>query len=190
MPDASSSPTPPPRSTRDDAADLDRVIQDLQAVAQAEERTQAALDSQATTLIAVLSIIATLLAGAGGIVLQEASQVPTHWLITVLLASAYGTAGVCLVLALGQTVAVLQAPLPDRPDPADPAIFETDEAAAGDMRRQYLAALRASARTTRTTTTAKAAHLRAAYRHLQRAALSLVLAGGLVLLVVVWALRP
>lgn len=170
--------------TSDDPDFLDQAVHYAQQVHEEEVRSGAAVETKATTLIAALGIIASLLVGAGSLFLDQVRQATSCWLVTVVLASAFGGAGVFLLLALKNAVAALKITVIARPNPS--MYVNLQEVSLVELRRHQLAALLVSQNTNRLANDEKAQNLTEGYQHLQRTAIGLLVTAGTLIVYGLW----
>lgn len=168
----------------DDPELLDQAVQYAKEIHEEEVRSGASVETKATTLIAALGIIATLLAGAGGLFLDQVRQATSCWLVTIILAGAFGAAGVFLLLALVHAIAALKVTVLARPNPE--MYVNLGSTSLVELRRRQLAALLVSQNKNRVANDEKAQNLTAGYKHLQHTAIGLLVAAGTLIVYGLW----
>lgn len=173
-----------PLITTEDAALLAQAIAYAQQVHEEEIRSGAAVEAKATTLIAALGIVATLLAGAGGLLLDQVRQATSCWLVSVLFGAAFAAAGVCLFLALRHSLAALQVAPLARPSPT--TFLNLQASPFIELQRQQLAALLVSQNKNRAANDGKAENLAQGYLFLWGTAISLLVVAGTMVGYALW----
>jgi hypothetical protein len=177
-----SSAAPNPVNSGEDEF-LDQAIQYAEFIHGQEDESGAALETQAATLTAALGIVATLLAGGGGLFFDQISQAP-HRVMPLILVGAYGAAGVFLLLALAHAVAALGLNAGDRPDPAK--YLDLKGTSLAELRRHRLEALVLSQQKNRAINDQMAHELAAGYKDFQHSAICSLVAGGTVVVYGLW----
>lgn len=175
-------------TTRDPAV-LERALVSANAAYEEEERRTQVIEAKATTLLSVLGVTATLLAGSGTLLLDHARAM-SDCLLGILV-GVFTIAIGCLSMTVYRALGTMRVASFAKPDPT--TVLGMQSLSAIDLQQQHLADLLVSHHRNSRINHEKAGWLRDAYAFLVVAVIGLLLAALIVALYAVlvgWGVAP
>lgn len=178
-----------PLITTRDSLVLEHALASAKAAYEEEERRTQALEAKATTLLSVLGVTATLLAGSGTLLLDQARTM-SDYLLGVLV-GVFAIAIGCLTMTVYRALGAMRVASFAKPDPT--TVLGMQSSTVIDLQHQHLADLLVSHHRNSRTNNEKAGWLRDAYTSLVVGVIGLLLAALVVAayaVLVGWGVAP